>query len=248
MCGRYILINGRKVFATFELLKELERKNIPYMNIPRYNASPMQKLPIVVKRNNEIQPMEATWWLIPHWSKTGKPDPAFKSFNARAEGLALSKLFSPYFRARRCLIPADGFYEWKRTIAEKEVKGKVKKVETKIPMCIRMKDLRPFYFGGMFSIWKDSEEKEHPSFTIITTVPNGLMETIHNRMPVILHEENFEAWLDPNMNDVDFLQQLLVPYPAELMKAFPVSTLVNNSSNNDPQCIEPVAEEEYYEK
>jgi putative SOS response-associated peptidase YedK len=240
MCGRYILINGRKVFATFELLKELERKNIPYMDIPRYNASPMQKMPIVVKRNKEIQPMEAIWWLIPHWSKTGKPEPAFKSFNARAEGIATSKLFGPYFRARRCLIPADGFYEWKRSIAETEVKGKLKKVEIKIPMCIRMKDLRSFYFGGVFSIWKDAEQKEHPNFTIITTTPNELMEQIHNRMPVIVHEENFEEWLEPDNNDVDALQQLLVPYPTHLMTAYPVSTLVNNSANNEPACIEPV--------
>ncbi len=237
MCGRYILINGRKIFATFELLKELERKNIPYMDIPRYNASPMQKMPIVVKRNKKIQPMEATWWLIPHWSKTGKPEQAFKSFNARSEGIAASKLFGPYFRSRRCLIPADGFYEWKRSVAEKEVKGKLKKVETKTPICIRMKNSKPFCFGGVYSIWKDAEQNEHPSYTIITTTPNELMAPIHNRMPVIIPEEKFEEWLEPENTDVEALQQYLIPFPSDHMIAYPVSSRVNNSANNDPECM-----------
>ena len=243
MCGRYILINGIKIFATFELLKELEHKDIPYMEVPRYNASPMQKMPIVVRRKEELRSLEATWWLIPHWSKTGKPDPAFKSFNARAEGIAQSKLFSPYFKARRILIPTDGFYEWRKSVAEQEVKGKIKKIETKTPMCIRMQDSQPFFFGGIYSVWKDTEEQEHPSFSIITTVPNELMEPIHNRMPLIVHEKIFEEWLDPNFNDVEALQKLLVPYPAKDMKAYAVSSHVSNSRNDDPECILPVKAE-----
>ncbi len=232
MCGRYIIISGRKIFATFELMRSLNDKNIPYLTVPRYNAAPMQKLPIVVKRQGGLQTLEAQWWIIPHWSKTGKPDPAFPSFNARADRIATSKLFAPYFKARRCLVPVDGFYEWK--------KGEGKE---RYPMCIRMKDESPFMLGGVYSVWKDAEEQEHPSFSIITTEPNELMMPIHNRMPVIIPADSFEAWLDPSNNDTDALTALLVPYPADKMKAYPVSRYVNNTRNEGEQCLQPVSEE-----
>jgi putative SOS response-associated peptidase YedK len=228
MCGRYIIISGRKIFATFELMRTLNDKNIPYLTLPRYNAAPMQKLPIVVNRGGELQTLEALWWMVPHWSKTGKPDPSFPAFNARADRIDASKLFSPYFKARRCLVPVDGFYEWK--------KGEGKE---KFPMCIRMKDEAPFMLAGVYSIWKDAEEKEQPSFSIITTEPNELMAPIHNRMPVILGEESFEQWLNPDNNDVASLKTLLVPYSAEKMKAYPVSKYVNSSRNEGAECMEP---------
>jgi putative SOS response-associated peptidase YedK len=228
MCGRYIIISGRKIFATFELMRALNEKNIPYLTVPRYNAAPMQKLPIVVSRQGELQTLEAQWWIIPHWSKTGTPDPAFPAFNARADRIATSKLFAPYFKAGRCLVPVDGFYEWK--------KGEGKE---RFPMCIRMKDESPFMLAGVYSIWKDEDDREHPSFSVITTEPNQLMADIHNRMPVILPPENFEEWLDSSNNDVESLQSLLVPYPAEKMKAYPVSRYVNNTRNEGEKCLEP---------
>ncbi len=233
MCGRYIIISGQKIFATTELLKTLHEQQIPYLEIPRYNAAPTQKLPIVVQREkNEPQPLEAVWWLIPHWSKDGNPDMKFASFNARAEGIAESKLFGKYFKARRCLIPADGFYEWKK-ISEKE----------KHPMCIRRRDEQPFFFAGVYSVWKNNEaEKEKPSFSIITTTPNELMSEIHNRMPVILHKKNYEEWLDPSYNDTDALKKLLVPFPSEKMKAYRVSPYVSNSKNQGRECMEPLKE------
>jgi len=232
MCGRYIIISGRKIFATFELMRSLNDQNIPYLTVPRYNAAPMQKLPIVVNRQGALQTLEAQWWIIPHWSKTGKPDPQFPSFNARADRIDTSKLFAPYFKARRCLVPVDGFYEWK--------KGEGKE---RFPMCIRMADEAPFMLGGVYSIWKDAEEKEHPSFSVITTEPNELMAPIHNRMPVIIAEQDFAAWLDPANNDVESLKKLLVPYPAGTMKAFPVSRYVNNTKNEGEQCLEPARED-----
>lgn len=231
MCGRYIIISGRKIFATFELMRTLIEKDIPYLTVPRYNAAPMQKLPIVVNRHGELQTLEAVWWIIPHWSKTGKPDPTFPAFNARADRIATSKLFAPYFKARRCLVPVDGFYEWK--------KGEGK---NKYPMCIRMKDETPFMLGGVYSIWKDNDTREHPSFSIITTEPNELMAPIHNRMPVIVAPDNFEKWLDPGNNNVDALKALLVPYPADVMKATPVSRYVNNTRNEGEQCLQTVLE------
>ena len=231
MCGRYIILNGRKLFATSELLQQLERDHIPYLDVPRYNIAPVSKAPIVVRRGNGIQVVEATWWLIPHWSKTGKPDLKFPSFNARSETIDTSKLFAPYFKAHRCLVPADGFYEWKRV-----------SVKEKQPMCIRLKDEKPMFFGGVYSIWKDSEEKETPSFSIITTTPNNLMREIHNRMPVILPEEHFEQWLDPGFNNTDSLKKLLIPYPDKEMTAYQVSKYVSNSRNQGKECMEPLKE------
>jgi putative SOS response-associated peptidase YedK len=230
MCGRYIIISGRKIFATFELLRTLDDRNVPYLTVPRYNASPMQKLPIVVNRHGDVQTLEAQWWIIPHWSKTGKPDTQFPAFNARADRIETSKLFSSYFKARRCLVPVDGFYEWK--------KGEGKE---KIPMCIRMKDEKPFMLAGVYSVWKDKDGVELPSFAIITTDANEMMSSIHDRMPVIIAPENFERWLDPDNHDLASLKQLLVPYPSEPLKAYPVSKYVNNSRNEGEECMQPAA-------
>jgi putative SOS response-associated peptidase YedK len=178
------------------------------------------------------------WWLIPHWSKDGKP--GFSSFNAKAETLDQSKLFSPYFKGSRCLIPADAFYEWQRATVTQEVRGGQKKVEEKHPMCVRMNDDAPFLFAGLFSIWKDAEGNEHPTFTIITTEPNELMAPIHRRMPVVLPEQHIEQWLDRSYKDTDSLKKLLVPYPAKKMKAYRVSSLVSNPRNNAAECMQPV--------
>ncbi|MGE5315351.1 MAG: SOS response-associated peptidase [Acidobacteriota bacterium] len=232
MCGRYIIISGRKVFATFELMRSLTDRNIPYLTVPRYNAAPMQKLPVIVNRHGELQTLEAQWWIIPHWSKNGKADTAFPAFNARADRIETSKLFGPYFKARRCLVPVDGFYEWAKGVGKE-----------KIPMCIRMKDEKPFMLAGVYSIWKDKEGAEVPSFAVITTDANELMAGIHNRMPVILAEQDFDAWLDPQNNDTGSLKALLRPFPSELMKAYPVSTYVNSSRNEGEECMKPVSQE-----
>ena len=228
MCGRYIILNGRKIFATTEFLAELERKRIQYVDVPRYNAAPMQRLPIVIHRNGELQAVEATWWLIPRWSKTGKPDTTFSAFNARAEQIAQSKLYGSSFKTQRCLVPADGFYEWRRVSAKE-----------KHPMCIRLKGGKPMFFGGVYSVWKDEKENEIVSFSIVTTEPNELMSTIHTRMPVILPENQLSLWLDPEETDAEKLKKLLVPYPADEMIAYRVSPHVNNARNDDPECMKP---------
>jgi putative SOS response-associated peptidase YedK len=115
-----------------------------------------------------------------------------------------------------------------------------KGVVDKQPMCIGMKDEEPFLFAGLFSIWKDKEEKEFPSFTIITTSPNELMAEIHDRMPVILPEKNINEWLDPDNKDTVALKKLLVSYPTKEMKAYPVSKFVNSPKNDSPECIKPL--------
>jgi putative SOS response-associated peptidase YedK len=239
MCGRYALIDGKRVLATFAQLHKVKDAGQALKELPRYNASPMQRLPVFAIRSDELVAEQMQWWLIPHWAKDAKP--SFSSFNAKGETIEQSKLFAPYFKGSRCLVPAEAFYEWQRVTTMHDVRGKPKKVEEKHPICIRMKDESPFMFAGLFSIWKDPEGKEHPTFTIITTEPNELMAPIHNRMPVILPEQHFEQWLDRAYKDTDHLKTLLVPYPAKEMKAYRVSSLVSNPRNDVPQCLNPVA-------
>jgi putative SOS response-associated peptidase YedK len=236
MCGRYAFISGRNVQTTYNLFRNIQNAAEAFQGLPRYNASPMQRLPVFAIRSNGLVAETMQWWLVPHWSKTNKTE--FSTFNAKAETLDKSKLFSPYFKGSRCLIPADAFYEWKKSTTMADVQGKQHIVAEKQPLCIRLKDEAPFLFAGLFSVWKDPEGKELPTFTIITTQPNELMESIHTRMPVILPEQHFEQWLDRDFKDIDKLKQLLLPYPAGRMKAYRVSRIVSNSRNDVPECLE----------
>ena len=243
MCGRYILLNGVAVWASDEYLKELDREGVSYTILPRYNAAPMIKhMPIIARVDDQLEVLEAQWWLVPAWSKDGKPNMKYSSFNARAEKIDSSALFKQSFFKYRCLIPADGFYEWKKIELEHTVKGKKKKVLEKQPYCIRMKNEKTFFFAGIYSIFKDAEGKEHASYAIITTEPNELMAVIHNRMPVILKPPDFKKWLDPK-SDPKELKKLLVPFPADKMKSFRVSKLVNSGKIDDPNCWKPITDE-----
>jgi putative SOS response-associated peptidase YedK len=238
MCGRYVLLGGKKVFATFVLLQNMKRSGQVFEELPRYNVAPFQRMPVVAVRDGSLTAEQMRWGLVPHWSKDGKV--AFSTFNAKSETLDQSKLYSTYFKGSRCLIPADGFYEWKKAAVAKEVRGTTRQVIEKQPMCIRMKDESPFMFAGLFSVWKDPEGKEFPSYTIITTTPNELVGEIHDRMPVILPEKHFEEWLDRERKDTAPLKKLLLPYPAKKMKAYRVSTVVSSSRNDVPECVEPL--------
>jgi putative SOS response-associated peptidase YedK len=241
MCGRYALIDGKKVFLTFNQMKKMRELGQAFEMLPRYNASPMQKMPVIAQREGETVVQAMQWWLIPHWSKENKP--GFSAFNAKAETLETSNLWKTYFKGSRCLVPADAFYEWKKITTTKEVKGTTKEIIEKLPVCIRMNDERPFMFAGLFSVWKNPKtEEEFPTFSIITTEPNTLMARIHNRMPVIIDEKHFELWLDRNYKETEKLKKLLVPYPAKKMKAYLVSRIVSNSRNDVPECLEPVEE------
>jgi putative SOS response-associated peptidase YedK len=239
MCGRYAFINGKMVF-------ELVGRDIPgnrkdaLDDLPRYNAAPMQQMPVVAMQHGDLVIRKMQWWLIPHWSKDGKIQAS--TFNAKSETLDQSKLFAPYFKSSRCLVPADAFYEWQKITTSLEMNGKTKKISSKQPMCIRMKDERSFMFAGLFSVWKNEKGEECPSFTILTTEPNRLMQNIHTRMPVILSEKQFEQWLDREYKDTEKLKVLLKPYPAEKMEAFPVSTYVSNSQHEGPDCMKPEKE------
>jgi putative SOS response-associated peptidase YedK len=242
MCGRYALVSGKKVLLTWQKLRELERSGNLSELQPRYNAAPNQNMPVVALRDDRPDVRLMKWGLVPHWSK--EPETRFSTINAKSETLEQSKLYLPYFRSSRCLIPADAFYEWQRISVEKETRGKRTVVEQKQPVCIMMKDESPFMFAGLYSVWKSPDGGEEvPTYTIITTSPNALLEKVHNRMPVIMDEKNFDQWLDPGYKETEKLSKLLKPYPAAKMKAYPVSRLVNSPKNDVPECLKPLEPE-----
>ncbi|MDH4193605.1 MAG: SOS response-associated peptidase [Nitrospirota bacterium] len=221
MCGRFTRKENMR-----QLAELLGLKVLPSLR-SRYNIAPSQ-LVACVRTNPESlerECVELQWGLVPSWAKD--PSIGNKMINARAETVAEKPSFRKSFKQQRCLVLADGFYEWKR-------EGK-----TKQPYYIRFKDHRLFAFAGLWERW----EKQEPALetcALITTGPNALMEPIHNRMPVILPEQAYASWLNPGLNNTVYLSGLLEPYPAEEMEAYPVSPMVNNPRNDQPECMMPV--------
>jgi len=223
MCGRFTL-----TVDPDELLEAFPFVTLPAEGslTPRYNIAPTQ--PVAVVANNGQNRIEFfKWGLIPSWSKD--PTIGGRLINARAETLAEKPSFRSAFKKRRCLILADGFYEWR-----KNPDGK-----TKTPMYIHLKGHTPFAFAGLWESWRSPEEKTILSCAIITTTPNALMEKIHDRMPVILKPNAYEAWLDPAEASPFALLDVLKPYPASHMTAYPVSKAVNRPENDSPEAIAP---------
>jgi putative SOS response-associated peptidase YedK len=222
VCGRFTLTADPA-----ELQSVLEGLELPANGLsPRYNIAPSQA--VAVSANDNPRSLAFyKWGLIPSWAK----DPAIGSnlINARAETLAEKPAFRSAFRRRRCLIWADGFYEWQAVPGQK----------SKIPTYIRLQSGRPFALAGLWESWREPAGDEIRTCTIITTQPNQLMQPIHNRMPVILPASTWSQWLDPQENDPTRLSPLLTPYPAAEMQAYPVSSLVNNPINDLPACIQP---------
>ena len=221
MCGRYILTQQLGFLA--------ERFDFPIGDLeyrPNYNVAPSQQVLMVTDVGGH-KAENVRWGLIPFWAKDTKI--SFKMINARAETVTTSGAFKNALKRRRCLVLADGFYEWK------------KEAGSKTPMRIGLRGWESFGFAGLWESWRDKESGEEVcSCTIITCPPNELMEPIHDRMPVILPERAEAAWLDPAQEDLQALQSLLAPYPVKLMTAHAVSPLVNLVKNNVPECIEPV--------
>jgi len=191
---------------------------------PHFNIAPTQ--PVAVVPNDGRNKLDFfVWGLIPSWAKD--PNIGSRLINARAETLHEKPSFRTAFRRRRCLVLADGFYEWRQ--AERG----------KTPMYIRLASGKPFAFAGLWESWNSPDGSNVLSCTIITTQPNELMATIHNRMPVILPEEAYPIWLESSEADPQRLTGLLKPYPAEQMQAYPVSPLVNSPKNDLPELIRP---------
>jgi len=221
MCGRFTL-----TVDPSELRETFANYTFPDQYAPRFNIAPTQ--PILAIPNDGRQEADFfAWGLIPSWAK----DPSIGSrlINARAEGLAEKPSFRGSFKYKRCLIPADGFYEWKSQPGTK----------TKVPYFIFLEDRRPFAFAGLWDEWYSPEGGSVRSATIITTTPNELMAPIHNRMPVILEPEDYARWLDPSPQRPEELSLLLKSYPSGRMLAHPVSTLVNSPANDRPELVVP---------
>jgi len=194
---------------------------------PRYNIAPTQ--PIAVVPNDGRNAVDHfVWGLIPFWAKD--PSIASRMINARSETLAEKASFKNAYKRRRCLILADGFYEWAKVPGQK----------AKQPYLIRLEDGAPFAFAGLWEEWQSPEGSQLKSATIITTEPNPLVASIHNRMPVILHPDNYPLWLSTEEKRPDDLQHLLTAYPAEEMIAYPVSTSVNSPANDLPENVVPI--------
>ena len=219
MCGRYTLRAKPSALA-----EAFDLPEVPELSA-RYNIAPTQDVPVV--RPSPDQGRRALgllhWGLIPSWAD----DPATgnRMINARAETVAEKPAFRHAFKSKRCLVLADGFFEWRR-------EGKHKR-----PYFIRMRDDRPFAFAGLWERW-DKGGGPIESCTLLTGEPNEVVAPVHDRMPVILPKSAYNLWLDPEVNDVKQLRPLLVPYPADEMEAYPVSTLVNSPANDEPRCVE----------
>jgi putative SOS response-associated peptidase YedK len=220
MCGRYTLRTPIDVLA-----EGFEIQEYPSSITPNYNVAPTQEVAAVVEED-EMRKLEMFHWgLIPSWAKD--PSIGNKMINARAETVSEKPSFRSAFKKRRCLILADGFYEWQKTDDGKQ------------PYHIKMQDDSPFAFAGLWEIWKDDEEIR--SCTIITTAANDLMSEIHHRMPVILPPDDYDMWLDPDFDEKEPLTSLLKPYSSDKMEAYIVSRRVNKPSNNEPSVVEPAA-------
>ena len=222
MCGRYTET------AAFEELArrfgiEVEEGDNEAM-VARYNVSPTQPVPIVVVADGRRRLVSARWGLRPYWARAGRLAP----INARAETLATSAMFRDALRRGRCLIPADGFYEWQAFAGQKR----------KQPWYLRLRGGGLFAFAGLFTP-AHPVRGEPATCAIITTEPNALAARLHDRMPVILDPDAEARWLDPQVVDGGAVLPLLRPFPSERMEAYPVSTLVSSPQNDGPALVEP---------
>jgi putative SOS response-associated peptidase YedK len=216
MCGRFTLsANKQRLKDTFPLWE------FPDLTA-RYNIAPTQPV-LAIRQEEDAQPkaVQLRWGLIPSWAKDMKLSASL--INARADSVATKPSFRNAFQRRRCLILADGFYEWRKGAPPKQ------------PFHIRRCDSQPFAFAGLWERWNGEQRIE--SCTIITTDANDVVRPLHDRMPVILEPRDYARWLDPACSDPGPLQEMLRPYPAELMTTVPVSTFVNNARNEGEACL-----------
>ncbi len=224
MCGRYRLSRKKQILE--EHFDSPADHDTDWS--PRYNVAPTQPVPVV--RQDSKQPVQTLsllrWGLIPSWSKDSSG--AARLINARSETAATLPAFRDSLKSRRCLVPADGFYEWQRT-------GKVKQ-----PYCFEVNGGQLFAFAGIWDRWRNPTGTWVETCSILTTTPNAVTSPVHDRMPVILDPDIYDLWLDPGFNDLNAVSDLLKPFDARLMRCFPVSTRVNQVANDDEGCAAPV--------
>ncbi|MBF0458043.1 MAG: SOS response-associated peptidase [Nitrospirae bacterium] len=213
MCGRFV-----RTSDTQAILREFDADGGGLDIPPSYNIAPSQVVAVIVNDDRK-RLLLCRWGFVPHWAK----DVSKAAINARAETVAVNRAFSAAFKSHRCLVVADGFYEWRQS------------PNGKTPVFIRLKSsTTPFGFAGLYSTLTTGEGGVIHTCTIITTQANALIAKIHDRMPVIIHKDNYDLWLGPN---ADGLSALLIPYPDGEMEAHDVSTMVNSPKNNSPLCL-----------
>lgn len=221
MCGRFVLYSSLD-----DIVRAFDVQQTQLQLRPSYNIAPTQSVAVVLQQHGANALEEMVWGLIPVWAK--ERGIGSRMINARAETLAEKPSFKRPLASQRCLVPADGFYEWRKT------------EQGKVPMLISLNSRRPFGFAGLYDTWTSPEGERVRSCTIITTGANDLVRAIHDRMPVILPKELEAAWLDPTSQTVGELLALLQPYPAHEMEAHAVPRSVNSVENNTPELIYPV--------
>jgi putative SOS response-associated peptidase YedK len=223
MCGRYRLSRRKQLI-------EESFDTAPWEDdwSPRFNIAPTQPVPVI--RQHPTKPVREislmSWGLVPNWSKSASS--AAGMINARAETAAAKPAFRDPLRLRRCLIPADGFYEWLRTARAKQ------------PYCFEVNCGDLFAFAGLWDGWKEPNGNWIRTCSILTTTPNNVTSAVHDRMPVIVDPDSYDLWLDPGMQNVAAVAELLKPYDARLMRCYPVSTRINHVANDDEECSRPV--------
>ena len=222
MCGRYRLSRRKQIIEEYF-------DTSPWDDdwSPRYNIAPTQTVPVIRQHPKEPvrQISNIRWGLIPNWAKD--PSGAAGMINARSETASTKPAFRDPLKFRRCLIPADGFYEWARKGASKQ------------PFCFEVRDGELFAFAGLWDGWKDPSGHWVKTCSILTTTPNAVASSVHDRMPVILDPGSYDLWLDPGMQDIAAISELLEPYDACFMHSYPVSTRINHVANDDAECSRP---------
>lgn len=222
MCGRFDIHSAIEIIA-----KIFQIDSITLDIRPNYNVAPTQNIPIVVNDGRQNILISSRWGFLPSWAKETKI--AFSMINARCETVDTNKSYKNAFINQRCLVVADGFYEW------------LKQDKVKIPFYTCLKSKQPMAFAGLYNNWKSPEGEQICTSTIITTEANSLMKPIHNRMPVILHQDDFKLWLNPTEHDKDVLLPILKPFPSEELDAYRVTSKMNSFKYNNPDNIKPIA-------
>ena len=222
MCGRFTQRQSADAIA-----QQFDLGFVPD-SPPRYNIAPTQLIAAVTQPESAAQRQFRVfqWGLVPFWAKDASL--GAKLINARSETVAEKPSFRAAFRYRRCLIVADGFYEWQRVESGKQ------------PHFFHLQNDQPFAFAGLWEHWESPQNEILETCTILTTEANEVLSPIHNRMPVMLHPEDYDRWLDPSLDTASKLLPLLRPYPADEMASYPVSKLVNRASSDRSECIEPM--------
>jgi putative SOS response-associated peptidase YedK len=221
MCGRFTLRTPKE-----RVKREFQLKVEPAVEA-RFNIAPMQSILAVRQREDVREAVLLKWGLIPSWAKDDSM--SARLINARSETVAEKPAFREAFKRSRCIIPADGFYEWKREGAGKQ------------PFFFSLRDGRPFGFAGLWDKWRGQDGKVIESCTILTTEANEVLKPVHDRMPVILHPETYDQWLDDDLRVVESLKELLGPYPASEMTSYPVSAQVNSPRNQGEDLVARMA-------